>query len=155
MPEKPVFLTPEGKVKFEAELAYLRDVRRKEVADRIHAAKEFSDAVDNAEFEETKNEQAFVEGRIRELEKLIANAIIIDHEAQHEVVRLGSEVTVIDEEGQEVQLTIVGSAEANPKVGKISNESPVGHALLGRRPGDEVLVSVPGGVAHYYVKAID
>lgn len=155
MPQRPVFLTQEGKAKLEEELRVLRDVRRKEVAERIHAAKEFSDAVDNAEFEEAKNEQAFVEGKIRELENILDHAIIIDHTAQHDMVRVGSQVTLVNEEGKEENFTIVGSAEANPKLGKISNESPVGKALLGRRPGEEVQIIVPAGVIRYIVKDID
>jgi len=156
MHDKPVFLTPEGRAKLEAELKHLRDVRRPEVAERIKAAKEFSDTTDNAEFDEAKNEQAFVEGRILTLEKLLANAVLIDSEqsAAHDVVRLGSRVTVIDEEGQPEVYTIVGSAEASPRQGRISNESPVGRALLGRRIGDAVEVVVPAGVLRLSVTAI-
>ncbi len=157
MHDRPVFLTPEGRAKLEAELKYLRDVRRPEVAERIKASKEFSDTTDNAEFDEAKNEQAFVEGRILTLEKMLANAVMIadDHAAAHDVVRIGSRVTVVDEEGQPEVYTIVGSAEANPRQGKISNESPVGRALLGRRIGDSVEVVAPAGVLRLSVSAIE
>jgi transcription elongation factor GreA len=158
MHDKPVFLTPEGRDKLEKELNYLRDVRRLEVAERIRTSKEFSDTTDNAEFDEAKNEQAFAEGRILTLEKLLANAVMIDSEralAHHDLVRIGSRVTVADEDGQADVYAIVGSAEASPAQGKISNESPVGRALLGRRVGDSVEVIAPAGVLRLTVKAID
>ncbi len=157
MHEKPVFLTPEGRAKLEAELKFLREQRRPEVAERIKASKEFSDTTDNAEFDEAKNEQAFVEGRILTLEKMLANAVMIDgeHAATHDIVRLGSTVKVADEEGESEVYTIVGSAEASPRHGKISNESPVGRALLGRRVGDTVEVVVPAGVLRYQIAAIE
>ena len=155
MYDKPVFLTQEGRDKLETELKHLRDVRRPQVAERIKTAKEFSDTMDNAEFEEAKNEQAFVEGRILTLEKMIANAVIIESDHGHETVKLGSSVTVVDEEGERVEYTIVGSAEVNPRQGKISNESPVGRALLGRRVGEQIEVVVPAGVLRLSVVSID
>lgn len=153
--DKPVFLTREGREKLENELKYLREVRRNEVAERIRAAKEFSDTVDNAEFEEAKNEQAFVEGRILTLEKMLANAQIIENDQGHDVVRLGSHVTVVDQDGAKEEYIIVGSAEVNPRQGKISNESPVGRALLGRRIGDRIEVLAPGGVVLLDIVAIN
>jgi transcription elongation factor GreA len=158
MHDKPVFLTSEGRAKYEAELKHLREVKRPEVAERIKAAKDFSDTTDNAEFDEAKNEQAFVEGRILHLEKLLANAVMINSDqaaATHDVVRLGSRVTVVVEDGESEIYTIVGSAEANPRQGKISNESPVGRALLGRRPGEAVEVIVPAGVLRLSISAIN
>ena len=157
MHDKPVFLTPEGRAKLEAELKHLRDVKRPEVAERIRAAKEFSDTTDNAEFDEAKNEQAFVEGRILTLEKLLANAVLIDSDqaAAHDVVRLGSRVRVVNEDGQSEVYTIVGSAEASPRHGRISNESPVGQALLGRRIGDAVEVVAPAGIIRLSVASIE
>lgn len=152
---KPVFLTREGQSKIEAELNYLREVKRPEIAERIKMSKEFSDTVDNAEFEEAKNEQAFVEGRIRTLEKIIANAVIIESDHNHETVRMGSRVTVLSSDGEREEYTIVGSAEANPRQGKISNESPVGRALLGRKLGESVEVAVPAGILQFHVVAID
>ena len=156
MHDKPVFLTPEGRAKLEAELNHLRDVVRPQVAERIRAAKEFSDTVDNAEFDEAKNEQSFVEGRILTLEKMLANSIIIESTSPaHDIVRLGSHVTVINQEGEKEQYVIVGSAEVNLREGKISNESPVGRALLGRRIGEEVEVSAPGGTMRFSIAAIE
>ncbi|MCL4459273.1 MAG: transcription elongation factor GreA [Chloroflexi bacterium] len=147
MGDKPVFLTAMGKMKLQEELTYLREVRRREVAERIRAAKELTDTFDNPEYFEAKNEQSFVEGRIRTLERMLANAVIIeDHEDAGDIVHLGSHVTVRNEEGELEYYTIVGSAEADPLTGKISNESPVGKALLGRRPGEEVTLAVPGGI---------
>lgn len=156
MHDKPVFLTPEGRAKLEAELNHLRDVVRPQVAERIRAAKEFSDTVDNAEFDEAKNEQSFVEGRILTLEKMLANSVIIESApAAADSVRLGSRVAVVNQDGEEEHYTIVGSAEVDLREGKISNESPVGRALLGRRIGDEVEVAVPVGTMRFRVTAID
>ncbi|HLG50019.1 MAG TPA: transcription elongation factor GreA [Chloroflexota bacterium] len=156
MHDKPVFLTPEGRAKLEAELKHLREVRRPEVAERIRAAKEFGDTVDNAEYEEAKNEQAFVEGRILTIEKMLSHAVAItaDHQ-DHDSVRLGSCVTVTTEEGETERYTIVGSAEADPRSGKISNESPVGRALLGKRIGDVVEVNIPAGSLRLRISAIN
>lgn len=146
MPNKEIFLTPEGLAKLEAELDYLMAVRRREVAERIQKAKELTDTVNNAEYDDAKNEQAFVEGRILTLEKLIKNATLIHAEATHpDVVKLGSRVTLLTPDGEQVEYVIVGSAEANPSQRRISNESPVGRALLGRRLRDEVSVNTPAG----------
>lgn len=153
--EKSVYLTREGLANFEDELHHLRTERRHEVAERIRRAKEFTNTVDNAEYDDAKNEQAFVEGRIQALERLLANAVVIDdHAAPSGYVRLGSHVTVADSEGTEDVYTIVGSAEADPKVGKISNESPIGRALIGHIAGDKVLVAAPGGSFELTVKTI-
>lgn len=145
MAREKVYLTEEGLANLKSELDHLYTVRRQEVAERIQRAKELTDTVDNAEYEDAKNEQAFVEGRIRTLEKMIKNAVVISHEDSAEV-RLGSVVMVRDPDGREERYIIVGSAEANPSEGKISNESPVGQVLLGKRPGEEVEVRTPGGV---------
>src|SRR3989304_2684783 len=124
MSDKPVFLTQEGLSKLTAELEHLRAVRRPQVAARIHQAKEFSDTVDNAEYDDAKNEQAFVEGRILTLEKMLRNAVLIsDDHAQSEVVQIGSKVKVRSSDGDVEEYTIVGSAEADPKAGRISNEA--------------------------------
>jgi transcription elongation factor GreA len=143
--ERENFLTPEGLTKLEEELEYLRTVRRQEVAEKLQQAKELRSAVNSPEYEDAKNEQGFIEGRILALEKIIKNAIIIHHETA-DLVELGSKVTVSHQDGSEENHTIVGSAEANPGEGKISNVSPVGKALLGKRVGDDVEVSVPAGV---------
>ena len=146
MAQKEVFLTPEGLEKLKAELEHLESVRRPEVAEQIHRAKELGGTVDNAEYDDAKNEQAFVEGRILTLESMIKNAIIITDDKSHSgLVQLGSKVVVLNQDGEEENYTIVGSAEASPKDGKISNESPVGKALLGKRVGDKVEAQVPSG----------
>ncbi len=150
---KPVPLTPEGLAKLERELDYLRTVRRQEVADRIHQAKELASTQNNAEYDDAKNEQAFVEGRILTLEKMIQNAVIIE-ERHSSRVELGSKVSVVNADGKEEHYTIVGSAEASPKDGRISNESPVGRALLGKSVGEEVQVQVPAGVLRLTVTTI-
>lgn len=140
-------MTKTGIVRLEKELEHLRDVRRPEVADRIHAAKELASAQNNSEYEEAKNEQAFVEGRILTLEHMLQNATIIDEEAAHHAsrVQLGSHVKLDAHDGKKMEYTIVGPAEAKPTKGMISNESPVGRALLGKRVGDQVQVQVPKG----------
>jgi transcription elongation factor GreA len=156
MAEKAVPMTKDGIERLEKELDHLRNVRRQEVADRIHAAKELASAQNNAEYEEAKNEQAFVEGRILTLEHLLQNATVIDEEAAHHAnrVQLGSKVSLATSEGDKMEYTIVGAAEARPTEGLISNESPVGRALLGKRVGDEVQVSVPRGVIRLSISEI-
>jgi transcription elongation factor GreA len=154
MVSKPVPLTREGLAKLERELEYLRTVRRQEVAGRIHQAKELASTQNNAEYDDAKNEQAFVEGRILTLEKMIQNAVIIEEHPSSRV-ELGSKVSVVAAGGKEDHYTIVGSAEASPKDGRISNESPVGRALLGKSVGEEVQVQVPAGVLRLTITAID
>jgi len=147
MPEKEIYLTPEGLVKMEEELEHLRMVRRPEVAEKIQQAKELRSAVSSPEYEEAKNEQGFVEGRIIELERMIKNAKVIHHEDINvDFVEVGNEVRVQLQDGSEEHYTIVGSAEANPDEWRISNESPMGKALMGKRVGDEVEVQAPAGV---------
>ena len=150
---KPVFLTAEGQAKRQGELDHLRDVRRREIAERIHTAMEFAgDPMDNSEYQDAKNEQAFVEGRILELERLLSNAQLIHPEdTQSDVVGMGSTVSVVDQEGTEEAFSMVGSAEANPLRGRISNESPAGKALLGHRVGETVEVQAPGGLVRYTI----
>lgn len=155
MAVKPVFLTPEGRARLEEELNHLRTVKRRKVAERIHQAKESGDITDNAEYDDAKNEQAIVEHRILTIERLLQNAVLIDNNSHGtDSVRLGSKVTVSDSEGEESTYIIVGSAEASPGDGKISNESPVGQALLGRKVGDHVVVRVPAGMLSLTVVAI-
>jgi len=129
------------------------NVRRPEVALRIHDAKEHGDLTENAEYEDAKNEQAFVEGRIATLETMIKNATIIDEKTSKEHVQIGSTVVVESPDGKE-KFQIVGSAEARPAEGRISNESPVGRALLGRKTGETVLVRVPAGDFSYRIVRI-
>jgi len=156
MAEKAVPLTKTGMARLKDELEHLVNVRRHEVADRIHQSKELSSAQNNSEYEEAKNEQAFVEGRILTLEHMLQNAIVIDEEAAHRAsrVQIGSTVHVSDGNGKETQYTIVGGAEAQPTKGLISNDSPVGLALLGKRVGDVVQISVPKGVVKLKVTGI-
>ena len=148
-----ILLTQEGYNKLEEEVEFLKTVRRKEVAERIKVAISFGDLSENAEYDEAKNEQAQVEERIMKLENMIRKAVIIDEsQIDLNVVTIGSIVKVNDVEfDEEVEYTIVGSAEADPYDVKISNESPVGRALLGKTVGDEVDVQVPDGIAKFKI----
>ena len=145
MPERAVYVTREGLKKLDEELEELRNVKRPAVSERIRRAKEFTDTVDNAEYDEAKTEQSFIEGRVQEIELALANAQIIGEGPASDTVDLGSHVTVKDEDGVEEKYTIVGSVEADPRHGLISNESPVGQALLGKKVGEKATVSAPGG----------
>lgn len=145
MQDKVVYLTPEGKERFVNELRELQTVRRHEVEERIRRAKEFSDTVDNAEYDEAKTEQGFVEGRIQDLERMLASARMIEEPHRADYVRMGSHIKVVDSEGDEQTYYLVGSQEADPRKGLISNESPIGRALIGKRAGDKVTVVAPGG----------
>jgi len=138
------FLTKEGFEKLQDELVYLRTAKRQEVADRLHEAMEGGELIENAEYEAAKNEQAFVEGRIQELEMLLATARVIEKKT-NDAVQVGSTVTIQEDGLEEETYTIVGAAEANPREGKISNESPMGKAVLSHRAGDEVQIETPDG----------
>lgn len=156
MTEKPIFLTPEGQRKLEEELEYLRTVRRPEVAHRIHLAKEEGDITENAEYEDAKNEQGFLEGRILTLENMLENAVSIERNESAEEVALGNYVTVQEKGGPQPETYhIVGSAEVDLANGRISNESPVGKALMGHRVGDEVTVETPSGLLHFQIMSIE
>lgn len=141
------FLTKEGFQKLQEELDYLRTAKRQEVAERLHEAMEGGELIENAEYEAAKNEQAFVEGRIQELEVLLASARLIDENEKGKtgIVQVGSTVTIEEEGSPAETYTIVGAAEANPREGKISNESPIGRAILGHRAGETLQVEAPGG----------
>jgi len=156
MGEKEVILTLEGLKKLEQELEQLKSVRRREVAERIKQAIEFGDISENSEYEDAKNEQAFIEGRILTLEKMLRNARLIDEGEIHtDVVSIGSTVLLKDMEvGDEINYTIVGSAEADPSAHKISNDSPVGKAILGQKKGSVVEVTVPAGKLQYKILKI-
>ncbi|HBI93831.1 MAG: transcription elongation factor GreA [Terrisporobacter othiniensis] len=153
MVEKQEILTQEGYNKIEEEVEYLKTVKRKEVAERIKVAISFGDLSENAEYDEAKNEQAQVEERIVKLENILRKAVIIDEsQIDSNIVTIGSTVKVYDTDfEEEVEYTIVGSAEADPYNGKISNESPVGSAFIGKHKGDDVEVQVPNGVAIYKI----
>ncbi len=153
MNTKTTYISKDGLDKLRAELDEMLAVRRPEIAQRIHDAKEHGDLSENAEYEDAKNEQAFVEGRIAALEAMLKNATLIDEHASTDHVGIGSKVTV-DIEGESQTFTIVGSAEAKPTDGRISNESPVGRALLGRKRGDNVVVKVPAGDFTYTITDI-
>jgi len=149
------YLTPEGLKKLEEELEYLKTVRRAEVAERLHNAMAEGEVEENPEYEDAKNEQAFVEGRILELEAILANAVVIENKGPANEVRLGSRVTIVDlETGNKEQYLIVGSAEADPLNGRISHESPVGRALLGHKVNDVVTVQAPDGQLKFKVAQI-
>jgi transcription elongation factor GreA len=141
----PTLLTPEGLKKLQAELQELRTEGRRHAAQRIKDAKAQGDVRESGEYEDAKEYQAFTEGRIRELERLLADVQIIEERNGGGVVRLGSKVRIRDEEGYEEVWTLVGSAEADPRRGRISNESPVGQVLLGRRVNETVTAQTPAG----------
>ena len=155
MPNSAVYLTPEGLKKHEEELEHLRTVKRLEVAQRLHEAMEDGELIENAEYEAAKNEQAFVEGRILELEHMLAQAQLIEPGQSKDVVRIGSTVVVQEDgNGGSETYTIVGVAEANPREGLISNESPLGVSLLDHKVGDSVDVKAPAGVLRFRVVKI-
>ncbi|MBC9786365.1 transcription elongation factor GreA [Heliobacillus mobilis] len=157
MGEKPVILTAEGLKKLEEELEYLKSFKRGQVAERIKQAIDYGDISENSEYEDAKNEQAFVEGRIITLEKMLRNAKLIDDAAvETDKVTIGSRVLLRDlEDDSEFEYTIVGSAEADPSASKISNESPVGKALLGQPKGATVEIQVPMGKIKYEIVDIN
>jgi transcription elongation factor GreA len=144
--QKDVILTPEGLEKLKQEIEHLSVTRRREVAERIKEAREFGDITENSEYDDAKNEQAMLESRIAQLEDKLRSAQVIDaSELDNNVVRVGSLVSVKDEKNKAYQYTIVGSTEADPSANRLSNESPVGKALIGRKKGDAVSVPTPKG----------
>lgn len=153
---KQVVLTYEGVKKIEDELEHLKTVKRKEITEKIKTAISFGDLSENSEYDEAKNEQAFVEGRIATLENMLRNAKILDDEdIKTDFVSMGSVVKVKDLEFDDVlEFTIVGSAEADPLEMKISNEAPIGRGLLGKKVGDKVEIQVPDGVSNFEVLEI-
>jgi transcription elongation factor GreA len=153
---KDVILTPEGLTNLKAELDHLSTTRRREVAARIKEAREFGDISENAEYDDAKNEQAMLEARIAALEDKLRSATVIDaSDLGTDLVRVGSVVYVKDEAGKSTRYTIVGSAEAEPAELKLSNESPVGKALLGHKRGDDVVISTPKGERRLKITKID
>ena len=153
---KKYLMTYEGVKKLEEELEYLKTVKRKEITEKIKVALGYGDLSENSEYDEAKNEQAFVEGRIIQLENMLKNASVIDEsEISTDVVSVGSIVKVKDYEfDEEVEYSIVGSAEADPMEFKISNESPVGSALMGKKLGEIIEVTVPGGISKFEILGI-
>lgn len=156
--DKAVLVTRSGLHKLQTELQHFKEVRRREVAGRLKEAIAYGDLSENSEYEEAKNEQAFVEGRILELEKMISNAKIIhdDLKSAQGSVQIGTTVTVqnLTEEDEPETYTIVGSTEADPTEHKISNESPIGSALIGKCKGDVIKVKVPAGLFEYRVTKV-
>ena len=145
MTDKPIYLTLEGKQKLEEELDYLINVRRPEVAEAIRSAKEEGDLSENSAYDEAKLNQGFVEGRIQTIQAQLRNAVIIEKNGNSDQVHLGNQVTVEEEGFGQETYQIVGSAEADPMNGKISNESPIGKALLGAKVGQTVTAETPDG----------
>ena len=156
MSEQTTYLTREGLKRLQDELEYLKTTKRQEVADRLHAAMDEGDIDENAEYDEAKNEQAFVEGRILTLETMFKNYVLFeDHATDSEEVSLGSTVTVVEGDSPQEKYHLVCAAEADPTQGRISNESPLGRALIGRRVGDTVQVSAPAGLLTFRILKIE
>lgn len=148
---KEVILTPAGLRALEAELEELKTVRRKDVAEKIKVARGFGDLSENSEYDEAKNEQAFVESRIAELEVMLKHVKVIDNESVSlDKVSVGTRVKVVDEDGEEEEYDITGSTEADPLNGKISGESPVGAGLLGKKAGETADITLPNGAVIQY-----
>ena len=156
MAKKQMLYTPDGYQELVEELNYLKTVRREEIKNDIAVARSFGDLSENAEYDEARNEQAKTEARIKELEDLVENAVIVDEsKIDNTVVSLGSVVTVYDiEEDEEIKYSIVGSNEANPVEHKISDQSPIGKSLMGKRAGETVEVEVPYGTIHMEIKDV-
>lgn len=153
--QRETVLTAEGQTRLEEELRHLETVRRREVGERIKEAKEFGDISENSEYDDAKNEQAWVESRIAEINLILSNATIIESPSSSARVTLGSKVVLDDSKGGTHAYQIVGSAEADPARGRISNESPVGQAIMGARKGETVKVISPSGKSlEYTVKKI-
>ena len=147
-------LSPERFKALQEELVYLKTVREKEVADQIKEARSFGDLSENSEYDEAKNEQGKLYSRIAEVEGILQNCVVIEeaHDENHDAVRLGSKITVLDKEFNEQEVyQVVGSQEADPMNGRISEDSPFGKALLGKVVGDDVVVEAPAGVLRYQV----
>jgi transcription elongation factor GreA len=155
MIDQETFLTPEGRNKLEEELHYLKTVRRAEVAQAIHDAKMDGDVSENAGYEEAKRQQGFLEGRIMTIEAMLKNVVLIESNGPSDKVGLGSRVTVVQDGFEPETYAIVGSAEADPADGRISNESPLGKALIGHRVGARVAFETPGGLVEMEILRIE
>jgi transcription elongation factor GreA len=150
-----ILLTPQGKVDLEHERDTLHDVKRPLLLQRIQELTSDGDVSDNSEYEDVKEELIQLEGRIREIENILQDAQVVEPADSHGVVVFGSSVTLVDGENEEETWTIVGPQEANPRIGKISNISPVGAALLGKHVGDTISVAAPGGETVFTIKSVD
>jgi transcription elongation factor GreA len=152
--KREFFLTAEGLAKLEEELHELIHTKRIEIAQRLKEAKEYGDLSENSQWDDAKDQQAYIEGRIAEIENIIKHSSVIKANGKSKVVDLGSTVHLELEEGVH-KYVIVGSTEANPEEGRISNESPIGRALMGKKPGEEVHVEVPNGTMTYKIKHVE
>jgi len=154
MKEQTKYLTNDGYQKIKQELDHLKKVKRPEISDRIKQAKDYGDLSENAEYADAREEQSFVEGRILELEDILKNSEIVESgKSDPSVIQIGDEV-IVEKEGKEFSYTIVGSNESDPSLGRISNESPIGKALLGKRKGEEAKISTPKGESIWKVVKI-
>lgn len=150
MSQNQTYLTAEGKAKLQKDLADLK-LKLREIADRIDKAKELGDLSENAEYHEAKEDYAFTQGKIQQIEYDLTHGVVISHNKQSATVDVGATILLKRENGTEVKYTIVGSNEANPAQGLISNESPIGQSFLGRKKGDNVEVKTPGGATKYTI----
>ena len=155
MKDEPTYLTPEGKRKLEEELGYLSTARRQELSERLHVAVKQGDLSENADYIQAKEEQGFVEGRIRDIQAMLRNVALIEEQVGGEV-RIGSKITVSEEGVDEPEtFMMVGAAEADPSQGRISNVSPLGQALIGKKVGDKVKIQAPAGEMVFKIVAIE
>lgn len=154
MTDKEIYVTPEGLEKLKGDLEYLKTTKRKEIAGRIASAKELGDLSENAEYSDAKEEQGLIETKILELEESLRNAKVITKAKGSKTVVIGSHMVVTDPDGKQHEFDLVGSNEADPANGKISNESPLGKAFLGHEAGDKVTVTVPKGAIVYTLKKV-
>jgi transcription elongation factor GreA len=160
MPEQVVFVTPEGLRRIKAQLEELRTVRRPKVIQQLKEALEQASAqaspLENPDYAVAKNEQAFIEGRIQQLEQIFKSAVLIEEPSTHEIVSLGSKVTITEgPDGEPEHYNIVGSVEADPRHGYISNESPLGRALMGHKVGDVVIAKAPDGEIEWHIRSVE
>ena len=150
-----MYLTPTGLEKFNAELEKLTGIERPALAGRLRNAIKMGDLSENADYIAAKEDQAFLEGRILEIEEILRQAVIIEKDAPTDQVSVGNKVTIVEEDGEPETYTLVGAQEADPRDGMISNESPIGNALLGKKTGDEVTVETPSGQIVFSVLKIE
>lgn len=154
MPE-PIYLTPEGLAKLNAELKELKGPRREELSKRLRSAIQMGDLSENADYHKAKEDQGFLEGRIQEIEFMLRNAVLIERKANQDVVSVGSHVTIQEADSPPEKYHVVGAKEADPRNGKISNESPIGRALMDHKMGDIVPVEAPGGRVEFKILKIE
>lgn len=154
MTDKEIYVTPDGLEKLKSDLEYLKTTKRKDIASRIASAKELGDLSENAEYSDAKEEQALVEGKVLELEETLRHVTLIQKPKGSKTVVIGSHIVVADPSGKQLEFDVVGSNEADPSAGKISNESPLGKAFLGRKVGEAVAVTVPKGTVTYTLKKV-